>query len=70
MEQRTSGGQYPGLYLFTSPARMMRPVMNLQSGTIEFVGTFEQMYLNIAISVDQIQKEVREMNSTIDFEVL
>lgn len=45
---RTEGGPYPGLYLFTSPARMMRPVLDLQTKKIELVGTLEQTYLNIA----------------------
>lgn len=36
-------GQYPGLFLFTGPARMMRPVVHLKTGKIEFIGTFEQV---------------------------
>lgn len=42
--------QYPGLYLFSTPARMMRPVFNLKTQTLEIIGTFEQVYLNICIS--------------------
>lgn len=42
-------GQFPGLYLFTSIARMMRPVMNLQLNKVEYIGTFEQLYLDICI---------------------
>lgn len=41
--------QFPGLFLFTGPARMMRPVYNLQVGKIEFVGTFEQVYMDICV---------------------
>ncbi|XP_057326194.1 DNA-directed RNA polymerase I subunit RPA2 [Microplitis mediator] len=41
--------QYPGLYIFTGPARMMRPVWNLQVGEKELIGTFEQVYLDIAV---------------------
>jgi len=42
-------GQYPGIFIFTGAARMMRPVMNLKAGTIEYVGTFEQVYMEICV---------------------
>jgi len=37
------GGQYPGLFLFTTPARMMRPVINLAMDKVEYIGPFEQV---------------------------
>ncbi|CAH0563356.1 unnamed protein product [Brassicogethes aeneus] len=42
--------QYPGLYLFTGPARMMRPLINLLAKEIELVGTFEQVYMDICVA--------------------
>ena len=36
-------GQYPGLFLFSTPARMMRPVLNMATGTTELIGSFEQV---------------------------
>lgn len=42
-------GQFPGLYLFTGPARMMRPVINLAINQIELIGTLEQVYMDICI---------------------
>jgi DNA-directed RNA polymerase I subunit RPA2 len=39
---------FPGLYLFTSPARMMRQVHQLESGAAEYIGSFEQMFLDVA----------------------
>ncbi|KAK5641755.1 hypothetical protein RI129_010302 [Pyrocoelia pectoralis] len=51
-------GQYPGLFLFTGPARMMRPVYNLLYQEIEFVGTFEQIYLDICVTPQEIYKGV------------
>ncbi len=39
------GGQFPGLFLFTGPARMVRPVVNLALNAIELIGTFEQVSL-------------------------
>lgn len=34
---------YPGLFLFTTPCRMVRPVQNLAHGKQELIGTFEQV---------------------------
>ncbi|XP_072962703.1 DNA-directed RNA polymerase I subunit 2 [Typha angustifolia] len=45
------GGAYPGLYLFTNPARFVRPVRNLSppdgSQNIELIGPFEQASMEI-----------------------
>lgn len=46
---KQEASQFPGLYLFTGPARMMRPVMNLVANKIELIGTFEQIYLNVCV---------------------
>lgn len=42
------GGAYPGLYLFTSPPKFVRPVRNIslpseESQNIELIGPFEQV---------------------------
>lgn len=37
-------------FQFVGPARMMRPVMNLAAKNIEYIGTFEQVFLNICIT--------------------
>lgn len=41
--------QYAGLFLFSTPARMMRPVRNLKSKAVEMIGTFEQPYMEICV---------------------
>ncbi|GAB4832145.1 DNA-directed RNA polymerase I subunit RPA2 [Ancistrocladus abbreviatus] len=45
------GGAYPGLFLFTSPSRFIRPVRNIipseDSNNIELIGPFEQVYMEI-----------------------
>ncbi|XP_028784333.1 DNA-directed RNA polymerase I subunit 2 isoform X2 [Neltuma alba] len=46
------GGAYPGLYLFSSPSRFVRPVRNLSvpsdgSENIELIGPFEQIFMEI-----------------------
>ena len=50
---RIDGGQYPGIYLFAAPGRMMRPVYNLAARCVELIGTFEQIYLNICITKEE-----------------
>nr|XP_043622134.1 DNA-directed RNA polymerase I subunit 2 [Erigeron canadensis] len=46
------GGAFPGLYLFTSPARFVRPVRQKllpaeEKNNIELIGPFEQVYMEI-----------------------
>ena len=41
--------QYAGMFLFTSPARMMRPVTNLAHKCTEMIGSFEQVYMDICV---------------------
>jgi DNA-directed RNA polymerase I subunit RPA2 len=36
--------QYPGLFMWTTPARMMRPVKYLATGDTEYIGSFEQVH--------------------------
>ncbi|XP_068648469.1 DNA-directed RNA polymerase I subunit 2 [Aristolochia californica] len=48
----TIGGAYPGLYMFTSPSRFVRPVRNLSHLSegiqdIELIGPFEQAFMEI-----------------------
>lgn len=46
-------GQFPGLFLFVGPARMMRPVRNLALNKIEYIGSMEQVYMEIAIDAKE-----------------
>jgi len=48
-------GGYPGLYLYTTPSRMMRPVKHLKTGEIELIGVKEQVYMNIACLNEDIK---------------
>lgn len=46
-------GAYPGLYLFTSPSRFVRPVRSIsapaeEGNDIELIGPFEQVYMEIS----------------------
>ncbi|KIJ56502.1 hypothetical protein M422DRAFT_197419 [Sphaerobolus stellatus SS14] len=52
----SKGGQYPGLYLFSSRARMMRPVKYLENNKNDSIGSFEQVYMDIAIKPEEIEE--------------
>ncbi|EDR12738.1 uncharacterized protein LACBIDRAFT_246569 [Laccaria bicolor S238N-H82] len=54
----SNGGQYPGLFLFSTTARMMRPVKYLGNGRDDQVGPFEQVYMNIACIPEEIEEAV------------
>lgn len=43
----SEGGPYPGMFLFTNAARMVRPVVHLASGKLEYIGSFEQVFMDI-----------------------
>lgn len=45
---------YPGLFLFTTPCRLVRPVQNLELGREELIGTMEQLFMNVAIFEDEV----------------
>jgi DNA-directed RNA polymerase I subunit RPA2 len=49
-----TNGLWPGVFAFTTPGRMMRPVMQLHSGKHEFIGTFEQIHMDIAVMPHEV----------------
>lgn len=54
----SKGGQYPGLYLFSTRARMMRPVKYVANGQLDSIGSFEQIYMDIACTPEEIEDGV------------
>lgn len=54
----SKGGQYPGLYLFSTRSRMMRPVKYVANGKDDQIGSFEQVYMDIACTPAEIEKGV------------
>lgn len=48
----SNGGSYPGIFMSSSPARMVRPVKYLPLEKEDYVGPYEQPYMSIAC-VDQ-----------------
>lgn len=45
---------FPSIVLFSGPARMVRPVYNIKAGSEEIVGAFEQIFMGISLTPDQI----------------
>jgi DNA-directed RNA polymerase I subunit RPA2 len=63
----SKGGQYPGLFMFSTPARMMRPVEYIANGKTDMVGSFEQVYMDIACINEDVVPGVtthRELHPT------
>ncbi|GEQ70599.1 hypothetical protein JCM33374_g4277 [Metschnikowia sp. JCM 33374] len=54
----SSKGQYPGLYIFGGHSRMMRPTKYLPLGKEDIVGPFEQVYMDIAVTPEEIEKGI------------
>lgn len=52
-----SPSQFPGLYIFTNMFRMMRPVFNREHKMSEYIGSFEQVYMDISIRDSEIIPE-------------
>ncbi|KAL2355576.1 hypothetical protein BJ546DRAFT_635854 [Cryomyces antarcticus] len=48
------GGQYPGVYMFSQSARMIRPVKYLPLDKPDYVGPFEQPFMSIAVTDSEI----------------
>ena len=48
------GGQYPGIYIFSQAARMVRPVRYLPLNRRDFVGPFEQPFMTVACTKNEI----------------
>ncbi|KAL9113604.1 MAG: hypothetical protein Q9227_002342 [Pyrenula ochraceoflavens] len=61
----SNGGQFPGLYIFSQPARMLRPVNFLPLEKPDLVGPFEQPYMEIACVPEDI---ISGVTTHIEFE--
>ncbi|KAK9472602.1 uncharacterized protein V1510DRAFT_378502 [Dipodascopsis tothii] len=50
----SDGGQYPGLFLFSGQARMVRPTKYLPLDREDILGPFEQVYMDVACTPEEI----------------
>lgn len=41
---------FPGLFIFCGPSRMVRPVRCLKTGTVDWIGPLEQLFMGVAAS--------------------
>lgn len=70
---QSAGGQYSGIYIFSEQARMIRPVKYLPLNKEDWVGPFEQVYMNIAVAPNEIANNVHshvEYSPTNIFSIL
>ena len=51
----TEGGQFPGVYIFSQAARMVRPVKYLPLDKRDFIGPFEQPFMAVACTENEIE---------------
>lgn len=49
-------GPYPGIFIFTQAGRMIRPVMNISTKEIEWIGPMEQVFMEIACLKEDFYK--------------
>jgi len=46
---------FPGIFLFASPGRFVRPVKHIETGEIEFIGPLEQVNLSVACQEEDLR---------------
>ncbi|KAM3488671.1 hypothetical protein MY3957_008023 [Beauveria namnaoensis] len=51
----STGGSYPGIYMTSTPSRMIRPVKYLPLQKEDMVGPYEQPYMSIAVVPEEIE---------------
>lgn len=51
----SNGGSYPGIYMASGPSRMVRPTTYLPLQKEDYVGSFEQPYMSIAVVPQEIE---------------
>lgn len=49
------GGPAPGLFLFSGAARMVRPVLHLETGCVEYIGPMEQVFMEVALLPEDVR---------------
>lgn len=57
----TIGGCFPGLFLSADAARMSRPVKQMDTDRVEYIGPMEQVFMDIACTKDDIRPATTHM---------
>ncbi|GIY70371.1 DNA-directed RNA polymerase I subunit RPA2 [Caerostris darwini] len=58
---------FPGIFIFSTPCRLIRQVENVQTKNLEFLGCFEQLFTSVALFGEDVKKwnlEYTEVNSS------
>ncbi|OQR94074.1 DNA-directed RNA polymerase I subunit RPA2 [Thraustotheca clavata] len=55
------GGPFPGLFLSADAARFIRPVKQLNTDLVEFIGPMEQVFMNIAVLPADVRPSTTHM---------
>ncbi|GIX77600.1 DNA-directed RNA polymerase I subunit RPA2 [Caerostris extrusa] len=58
---------FPGIFIFSTPCRLIRQVENVQTKNLEFLGCFEQLFTSVALCGEDVKKwnlEYTEVNSS------
>ena len=51
-------GLYPGIFLSSGVGRFARPVRNLSTGSVEWIGPLEQIFMEIAVQQEDLRQGV------------
>jgi len=54
-------GAFPGIFLFSYPGRLVRPVRHLKTNQIEYVGPLAQPWMNIAAIPEEVVEAEHQM---------
>ncbi|CDJ61667.1 DNA-directed RNA polymerase I subunit RPA2, putative [Eimeria maxima] len=57
------GNQFEGIFIFTMPGRLVRPVKHLATGRVEFIGPLQQPWMSIACRDRNVAINERSMRA-------
>lgn len=57
-QPETTRTQYPGVYIFSDSSRLIRPVMNCLHQREEWIGTYEQVRLQLLMKIRYVNLQV------------
>ncbi|KAF7457580.1 RNA polymerase 1 beta subunit [Cryptosporidium felis] len=52
-------GMFPGIYIFTAPGRLVRPIMHLETAQVDWIGPLAQPWMNIGVTEDETRKSTK-----------
>ncbi|OII71196.1 DNA-directed RNA beta subunit family protein [Cryptosporidium andersoni] len=55
-------GVFSGIFMFTAPGRLVRPVLHLKSNKIDWIGPLAQPWMDIGVTEEETQKSIKLYN--------